>query len=313
MTSSNIVAILANHGCEDLTASLNESACSRYPIANGGLGDVYRGRLLDGTSVAVKTIRSYYDQGQLARVYHKRAAREIYTWSKCKHSNVALLMGVAVFRDCLAMISAWEENGSLLRYLLRHPSADRCQLSTSICSGLVYLHDNNIVHGDLKGDNVLIAQDGRPTLIDFGNATLKDATLQFTQTSTGLNMSFRWTAPEILDGKSPHTIAGDIYSLGMTILETFTSAIPFAGRTEQSLYGHVVFLKNTPTRPEEIIPQKSLHGDTLWTILTNCWSYDPKARPSARAVWEDMKPITPDTLKEIDDRERDEDRGQGEE
>ncbi|CAE6536401.1 unnamed protein product [Rhizoctonia solani] len=194
MPCTDIVAILTRHGCTDLTSSLDESACSSFPIANGGLGDVFRGRLINGMTVAIKTIRAYYDQGQLSRAYHKRAAREIYTWSKCKHPNVVELIGLAVFRECLAMISHWEENGTLLHYLSKHPSADRCHLSTSICAGLVYLHENDIVHGDLKGANILIAGDGRPMLMDFGNASLLDATLQFTQTNTGPSFSLRWTA-----------------------------------------------------------------------------------------------------------------------
>ncbi|KEP45749.1 tyrosine kinase domain protein [Rhizoctonia solani 123E] len=128
MSCNDVVSLLKNHGCDDLTKSLDQSACSRYPVANGGLGDVFFGQLRDGTAVAIKTIRSYYEPGQHARQYHKRAAKEIYTWSKCKHPNVVQLTGLAVFRDCLAMISRWEDNGSLLQYLSRNPTADRCNL-----------------------------------------------------------------------------------------------------------------------------------------------------------------------------------------
>ncbi|KAJ1299995.1 hypothetical protein OPQ81_011829 [Rhizoctonia solani] len=299
MTCADTIAILQNHGCADLTSLLDEHACSRYPVANGGLGDVFRGRLHNGTSIAIKTIRSYYDHGQLSRVYHKRAAREIYTWSKCKHPNIVELIGLVVFRDCLAMISRWEENGSLLQYLSRHPSANRCELSTSICAGLAYLHDNDIIHGDLKGANILIARDGRPMLMDFGNASLLDATLKFTQTNTGASFSSRWTAPEILEGTTKHTPAGDIYSLGMTILEAFTSEIPFADKPEISILTHIVVKKNIPMRPEKIIPKSSVYGDRLWDILTKCWAYDPEQRPSVGVVWEVLKPLTPDKLEVI--------------
>ncbi|CAE6434573.1 unnamed protein product [Rhizoctonia solani] len=299
MTCIDIVTILTSHGCADLTSALDESACSKYPIANGGFGDVFHGQLVDGMAVAIKTIRAYYDQDQMARMYHKRAAKEIYTWSKCKHPNVVELIGSAVFHDCLAMISRWEENGNLLNYLSNHPSADRCVLSTSICAGLAYLHENDIVHGDLKGANILIAADGRPMLMDFGNASLLGATLQFTQTNKGPSFSLRWTAPEILQGTSSHTVEADVYSLGMTILEVFTSKIPFADKSHKSLVAHIVLSKRTPTRPETIIPSRSINGNTLWDILTRCWALDPKDRPSARVVWDKMKPITPETLKEL--------------
>ncbi|KAG8729121.1 hypothetical protein FRC11_009472, partial [Ceratobasidium sp. 423] len=291
MTCPDIVAILTSNGCADLTLSLDRSACIEYPVASGGLGDVFYGRLFDGTPVAIKTIRGYYNMGQSVRVYNKRAAKEIYTWSKCKHPNIVQLKGLAVFRECLAMISRWEENGNLLQYLSRHPFADRCQLSTSICAGLVYLHDSGIVHGDLKGANILIARDGTPMLMDFGNADFGNAsrldpTVQFTQTNTGVKFSLRWTAPEILGETSSHTTAGDVYSLGMTILEAFTSNIPFADKSDLSVLALITARTLIPTRPEDIIPKRSIYGDNLWAILMKCWSYDPQDRPTARAVWD---------------------------
>ncbi|CAE6500727.1 unnamed protein product [Rhizoctonia solani] len=300
MTCPEIVAILTANGCDDLTLSLDEPACSKYPIASGGLGDVFHGRLFDGTPVAIKTIRGYYDLGQVVRVYNKRAAREIYAWSKCKHPNVVELKGLAVFHECLAMVSRWEENGNLLQYLSRHPSADRCQLITSICAGLVYLHDNDIVHGDLKGANVLIARDGTPMLMDFGNASLLDPTVLFTQTNTGIKASLRWAAPEILEETSSYTTASDVYALGMTILEAFTSNVPFADKSDLSVLSRLSTRTLIPTRPE-VIPKRSIYGDKLWAILMKCWSYDPQDRPTVGAVWDVVKPLSPEKLKEIED------------
>ncbi|KAJ1304116.1 hypothetical protein OPQ81_008518 [Rhizoctonia solani] len=261
----------------------------------------FRAKLIDGSPIAIKTIRAYGISGSPAGKYQKRAAKELYTWSKCKHPNVVSLMGLAVFRNTLAMISLWEGNGNLLQYLSTHPSTDRCRLSTSICAGLAYLHENQIVHGDLKGANVLISEDGTPKLTDFGNAQLVEGTLQFTQTSTGPSYSPRWTAPEILKGKSAHTLAGDIYALGMTILEAFTGMVPFANKSDQALYIQVGVKRQTPQRPQDIIPETSIHGNVLWAILLSCWSFNPKRRPSAKWVWDSMKLITPDNLKEIED------------
>ncbi|KAJ1304114.1 hypothetical protein OPQ81_008516 [Rhizoctonia solani] len=264
MSCTDVVSLLTQHGCTDLTSSLDKTLFPDYPIAHGGLGDVFRAKLIDGSPIAIKTIRAYGISGSPAGKYQKRAAKELYTWSKCKHPNVVSLMGLAVFRNTLAMISLWEGNGNLLQYLSTHGSADRCRLSTSICAGLAYLHENQIIHGDLKGANVLIAEDGTPKLTDFGNAQLVEGTLQFTQTSTGPKYSPRWTAPEILKGKSAHTLAGDIYALGMTILvpshksaycsphldnilqEAFTGKVPFANKSDPALY-HTCWDEQTDT------------------------------------------------------------------
>ncbi|CUA78045.1 hypothetical protein RSOLAG22IIIB_02660 [Rhizoctonia solani] len=132
MTCTDVVNLLTKHDCTDLSSSLDTSVSSEYPIATGGLGDVFLGQLNDGTSVAIKTIRAYESSNNLVGTYQKRAAREVYTWSKCKHRNVVRLLGLAVFRNSLAMISRWEENGNLLSYLSRHSDADRCHLSRSI-------------------------------------------------------------------------------------------------------------------------------------------------------------------------------------
>ncbi|CCO31952.1 Serine/threonine-protein kinase mos [Rhizoctonia solani AG-1 IB] len=157
------------------------------------------------------------------------------------------------------------------------------------------------VHGDLKAANVLIADDGTPMLTDFGNSSLHSTTLQFTQTLSQPGYSLRWTAPEILRGKSGHTTAGDVYSLGMTILEVLTSEAPFPNKMEPSLYGHIVTNRKRPVRPKTIIPERSIFGNILWGILTSCWSYDPQLRLDSATVWYLVKPLTPEKLKEVEE------------
>ncbi|KAH7325156.1 kinase-like domain-containing protein [Rhizoctonia solani] len=308
MAVGDVIALLTKHNCADYTTYLDLFGSSQHPIANGGLGDVFKGRLLDGTPVAIKTIRAYGSSENSMGTYQKRAAKEIYTWSKCNHPNVVRLMGLAVFRNSLAMISRWEENRNLLHYLSHNQHVDRCRLSTSICAGLAYLHENEIVHGDLKGDNVLIAGDGTPMLMDFGNASILDATLQFTQTKSGPSFSLRWTAPEILREKTAHTTAGDIYALGMTILEALTAEIPYPNKKDQAVLTMVLNKKKAPARPKKIIPETSIYGNTLWGILKSCWSHNPKSRPSIKVVCHVMTPLTPEMLQEIEDEdETDED------
>ncbi|KAG8686337.1 hypothetical protein FRC11_009106, partial [Ceratobasidium sp. 423] len=82
--------------------------------------------------------------------------------------------------------------------------------------------------------------------------------------------------------------------------ETFTSEVPFADQSDQSLLAHIVLEKRTPARPETIIPSQSTSGNKLWDILTRCWALDPEDRPSAQAVWDEMKAITTEALKELE-------------
>lgn len=296
MTTDEIITHLSQSGCEDLTSQLSLTDFSRYPVSNGGFGEVYFGKLVTGYKVAVKVLRPCDSEGLQPGKYQKRAAKEIHTWSKCKHQNVARLIGIAIFRDRLAMISEWAANGTLPTFLKRNPSTNRCSLATSICEGLVYLHKVNIIHGDLKGANILISGQGTPMLTDFGSANFHESSLQFTATGTS-NFSTRWTAPEILSEAGPVSRSGDVYALGMTIMEALTGEVPFSGIKNIHIYTTVVVHNKVPKRPEQHIPSQSVCGNILWAILTSCWSSDPHLRPTAVEVRDFIKPITPEKLK----------------
>ncbi|KAG9075680.1 hypothetical protein FS749_012632, partial [Ceratobasidium sp. UAMH 11750] len=214
MSIPDIITNLGQHGCCDVGCQLDLASCTTRPMSRGGFSDVYLGKLYDGTPVAVKTIFILSDAQDQERKHLKRTARELYTWSKCKHPNIVRLLGLAEFRDQIAMVSPWMENGDLRTYIKRCPSVNRFELCIQIADGLAYLHSIGITHCDLKGPNVLISKAGTATLIDFGNAILAESALQFTRTMTSHGLTARWTAPEILAG-GKHNTASDVYALGM--------------------------------------------------------------------------------------------------
>ncbi|KAF8607272.1 kinase-like protein [Ceratobasidium sp. AG-I] len=283
LSTNDLITRLGEHGCQNITEWLDMSSCSAYPLFGGGFGEVYRGKLQDGSQVAIKTMR--VNSCNEAHKPLKDAARELHTWSKCQHPNVLKLLGLVEFRGQIGMVSAWMKKGSLPPYLDQNPEVDRCQMSTHICAGLSYLHKNQIIHGDLKGLNVLISDDGTPVLTDFGNAVLQDRTLQLTTTQDKNNISPRWTAPELMGESATYSFAADIYALAMVILETFTGKVPYAELTDHGVYVKLVLKKEAPKRPEEAIPSSSQHGNVLWGLLTSCWIGDPKGRPSVDYVW----------------------------
>ncbi|QRV88622.1 Ephrin type-A receptor 4 [Ceratobasidium sp. AG-Ba] len=231
--------------------------------------------------------------------YSKHAARELYTWSKCQHPNIQRLLGLVQFRGQIGMVSEWVPNGNLLEYVSRHPDVNRYVLSKQLSDGLSYLHGFGVIHGDLKGANVLISGDGIPLLTDFGNAELHQRTLQFSITGSQTSISVRWAAPEILQGIATCSVQGDIYALGMTILEAFTGTIPYPKKNEAAVMFAVVIAKAFPERPETHIPQNSEHGDALWSLLEWCWAFEPEKRPSASEVKARLDHITQSGLRTI--------------
>ncbi|KAG9122271.1 hypothetical protein FRC07_001436, partial [Ceratobasidium sp. 392] len=257
-------------------------SCSTFPLSSGGFGDVYRGRLKNSDPVAIKTMRLQISPTEDGQKSLKHAARELHIWSKCRHPNILPLLGLVVFRDQIGMVSSWLELGSLPAYISRNVEFDRCRMSTDIADGLAYLHGIDIVHGDLKGLNVLISDDGVPMLTDFGNAVLRDCTLNFTATTQKNNLSPRWAAPELLDEReSTYSTAADVYALGM---ETFTGQVPYFGKTDIGVLSAVAMRKEVPPRPINQIPTDSRQGDLLWSLLKGCWSNEPSDRPTSLEV-----------------------------
>ncbi|KAG9121785.1 hypothetical protein FRC07_002111, partial [Ceratobasidium sp. 392] len=151
LSAREIARHLGEHGCQDITESLDIDSCSTYPISSGGFGDIYHGRLKDIRPVAIKTMRLQISPTENGQKSLKYAARELHIWSKCRHPNVLPLLGLVVFRDQVGMISLWLDHGSLPLYIERNKDFDRCKMSTDIANGLAYLHSIGVVHGDLKG------------------------------------------------------------------------------------------------------------------------------------------------------------------
>ncbi|QRV97068.1 WD repeat and SOCS box-containing protein 1 [Ceratobasidium sp. AG-Ba] len=287
----DIVSHLSDRGCIDMSSLLDWSTAAESPFSQGGFGDIYRCKLNNSEEVAVKTIRIYNGPTEQNQKSLKHAAREVYTWSKCRHPNVQSLLGLVVFRGQIGMVATWEINGNLPTYLKRHPEADRCQMSTQVAEGLAYLHKSGVIHGDLKGANVLVSKDGVAQLADFGNSVLQEYTLQFSETSSRESLSFRWAAPELFTD-SRCTRQADIYALGMVGTETITSEVPWYGKSDPMVMFAVVMNKTNPDRPVSQIPPNSKHGDTLWTLLILCWLFEPEERPSAEFVASQMKNIS---------------------
>ncbi|KAG9080753.1 hypothetical protein FS749_007910, partial [Ceratobasidium sp. UAMH 11750] len=293
-----IIEHLTEHGCADLTHDIDPPSSNNQPIAHGGYGSVFKENLRDGRKVAIKALRVPLDADDEVDKLPKRAARELYTWSKCQHPNVLPLLGLAQVQDQIRMVSLWMENGSLPSYLAKYPSLDRCDMAVRVCNGLEYLHNTGIIHGDLKGNNVLVSSEGIPMITDFGNAVLQQGTLQFTETVKQSGFTPRWTAPEILDEREvKQSEEADVYALGMTILETITGKVPYSHINNIVALIKAIAIKNeTPKRPEEHMASNSEHGDALWSLLQSCWKFEPEERPDAAEVAKIMKGITREGL-----------------
>ncbi|KAG8764676.1 hypothetical protein FRC12_007945 [Ceratobasidium sp. 428] len=284
----DVFRLLLDSGCLDLTGELDSVQCPTVPYAGGRFGDVWCAVHQDQTRVAIKCLRLHTNSK--ARVKNiKRAARELYYWSKAKHENVLELKGIALFRGQLAMISPWMANGTLSSYIWKNPGVNRWELCKQVAGGLAYMHQIGMVHGDLKAVNILVSDEGTAKLSDFGNSILSDHSLAFTATTNIGGGTSRWMAPELLleeddEGGIPgRSMPADVYALGMTILEVLTGQLPYSECKSDDWATNKVLEGIPPGRPTQLSGD-SRYGNERWAMLLECWQNEPESRPAAIQV-----------------------------
>ncbi|EJC99208.1 kinase-like protein [Fomitiporia mediterranea MF3/22] len=259
--------------------------------ANGGYCDVFVGVVAiqrhgysSGTTgtagkvkVAVKRMRVHV---QKEREYDKVLAKELYVWSKLGHPNILPLRGFALEGAYPLVISDWMENGTLREYLRDHAECDVEPLIVKIASGVNYLHRQDVVHSDLKADNVLISNHGEPLICDFGMARMLSASLTLAATSSGgIKGSLRWMAYELLDfsNDSHHTKETDVWAFGMTVYEILTRELPYAHLKNDGLVMRAITERKLPSRPGAY-SNWSPFLQSAWTICEECWISPPRNR-----------------------------------
>ncbi|KIJ23103.1 hypothetical protein M422DRAFT_196339, partial [Sphaerobolus stellatus SS14] len=173
-----------------------------------------------------------------------------------------------------SLISPWMSNGSLPEYITGKDGEERITLMIGVGEGLNHLHSYGIVHGDLKGENVLVSSDGTPCLTDFGLSKILDEH-GFTTTAP-ISGSIRWMAPELLKNEKT-TVESDIWAFGMTLLEIVGGRLPYYNRNDPSVIGDL-FQSVKPVRPP--IGEVSALTNPVWSICELCWDIQPEKRSS---------------------------------
>ncbi|EIM81951.1 kinase-like protein [Stereum hirsutum FP-91666 SS1] len=214
---------------------------------------------------------------------------EVKIWARLAHPHTLRLFGACLDTSRPFMVSEYCKFGNICEYLARISSPPRSllvRMVDDVASGMAYLHRNRIIHGDLKGANILVSNDHRALLADFGISKVldEDFTTRSHQSRTGsLRGTLRWMAPECLYGDSRVTMASDIYSFAMTAWEIYSGQVPFADISERVLAIAVVEQKRRPKCPARLTGQGS-----IWTLIQSCWD----ARPSVRPDFENIRIVT---------------------
>ncbi|KAG8796173.1 hypothetical protein FRC12_003764 [Ceratobasidium sp. 428] len=308
-TIQEIISLLSQHGCPNITDGLDLPNCTQWRVNGGGQGDIHEGALINGVRVAIKISRgdqsidaSKGNKSLKTRTYYteQRVARELYTWFTLSHPNIAELLGMAVFQGRIAMISPWIAPGNFYKFISEFPEADRMDLCLQVADGLAYLHENQVIFGDLKAQNVLVGSDGIAKLTDFGLSILQKSHIVFSATSATGGGSARWMvcyellepardladfehlqAPELIESSTERSFEADVYALAMTFVEILTDELPFPHISDDMKVMFAVLYKNdAPVRPKRLEVESLRHRE-WWRLLTQCWGRQPEMRPKA--------------------------------
>ncbi|MQL88171.1 hypothetical protein Taro_020724 [Colocasia esculenta] len=259
----------------------NEDLEELRELGSGTFGTVYHGKWR-GTDVAIKRIKKSCFTG-------RSSEQERLTWdfwreaeilSKLHHPNVVAFYGVV--KDgpggTLATVTEFMVNGSLRHVLLRKDRyldrRKRLIIAMDAAIGMEYLHSKNIVHFDLKCDNLLVnlKDPQRPIckVGDFGLSKIKRNTL----VSGGVRGTLPWMAPELLNGSSSKVSEKvDVFSFGIVMWEILTGEEPYANMHYGAIIGGIVSNTLRPTVPVTCDPE--------WRrLMEQCWAPDPVQRPS---------------------------------
>ncbi|KAJ7442177.1 kinase-like domain-containing protein, partial [Mycena galericulata] len=148
-----------------------------HPTFGGGFGDVYQAEY-SGKTVALKHMRRFLRSSDMRRRLHLKFCREALVWRELHHPHILPFIGIdrESFSSSLCMVSPWMGHGTVLVYLENHGRGKVDKMLFEIAQGLQYLHSRNIVHGDLRGGNILINEDWSSCLADFGLSGFSNAT-----------------------------------------------------------------------------------------------------------------------------------------
>jgi serine/threonine-protein kinase len=197
-------------------------------IGSGGMSSVYKAhdRLLE-RNVALKVLHPHYSEDD---EYVERFRREARSVARLSHPNIVTVIdrGEA---DGHQFIVFELIDGENLKELIQRtgalPVRRAVELGIAIADALAFAHDHDLVHRDVKPQNVLLNGDGEAKVTDFGIARSLDVERGVTQTGTVLGTS-AYLSPEQASGKTV-TTATDVYSLGIVLYELLTGDVPFPG------------------------------------------------------------------------------------
>lgn len=202
-------------------------------LGGGGMSSVYLAHdMILNRDVAIKVLR--YDT-ENKEEYQRRFQREVLSATSLTHPNIVSIFDVGEERDMQYIVMEYVKGKTLKQYINEFAPispARSVHIMKQLTSAISHAHENQIIHRDIKPQNILVDQDGNVKVTDFGIATMLSATT-LTKTNSVLG-TVHYLSPEQARGGTA-TKKSDIYALGIVLYELLTGELPFSGESAVSI------------------------------------------------------------------------------
>jgi len=218
--------------------------------------------------VALKVPHQFMDEHT-----RKRFIREGETLAKLSHPNVVRVYDAGIEDDMVFMAMELIEGETLEQRMVGNtPSLNQIiQWGTELADALHYIHSQQVIHRDIKDQNIIINHQNHPVLVDFGLAR-NDTMTQITINDRAFLGTFIYASPESFEGK-PITPQSDIYSLGVVLYKCVANAFPYDGKSPREFISTLFQTTHLPAH--EVNPEIPVW---LSDILDRCLAKDPALR-----------------------------------
>ncbi|KAH9985258.1 hypothetical protein BJV77DRAFT_1084863 [Russula vinacea] len=251
-------------------------------VGFGFFSDVYRGTWRQHT-VAIKVLADTTPR--------KIFVHEVEIWKKLYHPNVIELLGASSATGDPPWFL-----GKPRKYMkglndAEYARVDALRMIHEISKGMAYLHKEGVLHGDLKAANILVDDDTRCVISDFGQSEMKSEVYRISRAPVP-HGTLRWQAPELMQGAQALTPEMDVYAFAICCVEILTKgSLPWPLADDDAVWR---FVLNENKRPP--LPPSSLSGGPLMNIIRSSWDPLPSNRPSFEQIARDIKKMRAERL-----------------